>query len=117
MGQSRKPDSLFVEARKPDEISSVNFSDSESNKSLLPVQVAPKALNELPQFKQMSQQVVDLQQQVDELRDKLKRSRKRVKVLKTEVAQLQNSITESNSSLLEKICRYWKSVTQSICKP
>ena len=115
-GRVRKPDSLFVEARKSyvhHDVDSLNsFPQVLTQDHEMLHRAQPRNLEDLPQFQQLQQQIVELQQQVDELQSNLGQSRKRAKRLKTERDQLQHIIAAMESSTFWKARAYWQRVRQ-----
>jgi len=116
-GRVRKPDSLFVEARK------VLVSDFPSpplqEVKAMSQKAKPKNLDDLPQVQSLShcvqqqqQQIIELRQQTDELTMNLGKSRKRIRRLKSELEQVNQIVNAMERSPFWKARSYWQKLRQ-----
>lgn len=105
-GQIRKPDSLYVEAMKPEAgvaaPRSIEISTIEENSP-----AAPKQLEDLPQFQ-------ELQQTVHQLQVKLERSQRRLKTTQQALEEAQGMIAAMSSSKFWKLRSLWMAAKQRI---
>lgn len=116
-GAVRKPDSLFVEAKKP-EMTSRSYSPIAQ--SLSPAS-PPKELNDLPVVQALHQQVEQLryelersQLDVQNTKSKLNKVQQRLQEFKTELEQSQSIIRAMESSKFWKLRSLWIRLKRSI---
>lgn len=104
-GQIRKPDSLYVEAVKPQALMLAlqKIESQTAQKNPAP----PKQLEDLPHFQ-------ELQQTMYQLQVKLERSKRELKTTQQELEEAQNTIAAMSSSRFWQLRSLWIKIKQAI---